>query len=230
MEVESSNIFSNCENQGNSTYGSICFTTKPSITKIHFLMPDPGSQFPSTALEKSLWVCIPFTLLNRRGNCQSKEGPVSLSYHDTSMTNSVIVCNITVNVSSASNNSTQSNHVVTRHSRIKTPSAKRQPTTVGGMEGFKKVLEDGRVSEVAATLITNSRRSGLISNYQSAWQIWASWRYQREVDPFTRNLIEILNSLTSLFQKGYKYSCINSHRSAISAPYRYYLYEHNKCT
>ena len=43
MEIESLHIFSNCENQGNTTDGPICFTTKLSITKIHFMALDPGS-------------------------------------------------------------------------------------------------------------------------------------------------------------------------------------------
>ena len=85
------------------------------------------------------------------------------------------------------------------------------------MEGFRKALEGEGVSKLAATLITNSRRSGSISNYQSAWRKWASWCCEREVNPFTSNIIEILNFLAFLYEKGYEYSSINSHRSAISA-------------
>ena len=88
--------------------------------------------------------------------------------------------------------STQSEHTVTRSSGAKAPFAGRQPATIGGMESFKKVLEGEGVSKLAATLITNSRRSGSISNYQSAWRKWASWCYEREVNPFTSNIIEIL--------------------------------------
>ena len=50
----------------------------------------------------------------------------------------------------------------------KTPFAGRQPATVGGMEGFRKALKGEGVSKLPATLIINSRRSGSISNYQSA--------------------------------------------------------------
>ena len=82
------------------------------------------------------------------------------------------------------------------------------------MEGFKKSLED---KVLAATLIPNLRRSGLISDYQSAWQKWSNWCCEREVNPFTGNIIEILSFLAFLYEKGYEYSSINSDRSAIFA-------------
>ena len=46
---------------------------------------------------------------------------------------------------------------------------------------------------------------------------WASWCCEREVNPFTSNIIEILNFLAFLYEKGYEYRSINSHRSAIKA-------------
>ena len=50
-----------------------------------------------------------------------------------------------------------------------------------------------------------------------AWGKWASWCCEQEVDPFTSNIIEILNFLAFLYEKGYEYSSINFHSSAISA-------------
>ena len=145
LEIEPQNIFSDCENQRNTSNRPICFPTEPSVTEIHVLASGPRqlcSRFPSALLEKPLWVCIPSILLNRKGTCQSKEGPVSSSYRYTCMANSAMVRNITRNVSSTSHNSIQSDQTVTRSSGAKTPFAGRQPATVGGMEGFRKALED----------------------------------------------------------------------------------------
>ena len=86
------------------------------------------------------------------------------------MANSVMVCSITRNISSTSHNSTQSDHTVTRSSGAKAPFLGRQSATVGGMEGLREALEGEGVSKLAATLITNSRRSRSISNYQLAWR------------------------------------------------------------
>ena len=64
--------------------------------------PVPGSwlcsRFLSALLEKPLRVCIPSILCNRKGTFQSKEGPVSFSYHNIRMANSAMVRSITRNV------------------------------------------------------------------------------------------------------------------------------------
>ena len=71
------------------------------------------------------------------------------------MASSAMVRNIICNVSSTSQNSTQSDHTVKSSSGAKAPFA--GGVKVGGMEGFRKVLEGEWVSNLAATLITNSR-------------------------------------------------------------------------
>ena len=177
LEIEPQNIFSDCENQRNTSNRPICFLNEPSVTKIHVLASGPRqlcSRFPSALLEKPLRVCIPSILLDRKGTCQSKEGPVSSSYSNTCMANSAMVRSITRNVGSTSHNSTQSDHIVTRPSRAKARLAGRQQVTVCGMEGFRKTLEGEEVPKLAATLIINSRRSGPISYYQSTLRKWAS--------------------------------------------------------
>ena len=98
------------------------------------------SRLPLALLEKPLRVCISSIFLNRKGTCQSKEGPVSSSFRNTSMANSAMVRSITRNVGLTSHNSTQFDHIVTRPLRKKTPFAGRQPAIVGGMEGFRKAL------------------------------------------------------------------------------------------
>ena len=103
LEIEPQNISSDCENQRNTSNRPICFPTEPSVTKIHVLAFGPSqlcSRFPSALLEKPLRVCIPSILLNRKGTCQSKEGPVSSSYRNTYMANSAMVRSITRNVGS----------------------------------------------------------------------------------------------------------------------------------
>ena len=122
IEIESQNIFSDCENQRNTSNRPICFPTEPSVTKIHVLASRPRhlcSRFPSVLLEKPSRVCIPSILLNTKSTCQSKEGPISSSYPNTSLANSAMVRSITRNVGSTSHNSTWSDHIGTRPSGTK---------------------------------------------------------------------------------------------------------------
>ena len=46
---------------------------------------------------------------------------------------------------------------------------------------------------------------------------WVSWCYRKQTDPVCAPLSEILNHLSTLFEKGLQYQNINSHRYAISA-------------
>ena len=55
LEIEPQNIFSDCENQRNTSNRPICFPTEQSVTKIHVLASGPRqlcSRFPSALLEK----------------------------------------------------------------------------------------------------------------------------------------------------------------------------------
>ena len=117
LEIEPQNIFSDCENQRNTSNRPICFLNEPSVTKIHVLASGPRqlcSRFPSALLEKPLRICIPSILLNRKGTCQNKERLVSSSYRNTSMANSAMVFSISRNVCSTSHNSIQPDDTVTR--------------------------------------------------------------------------------------------------------------------
>ena len=91
----------------------------------------------------------------------------------------------------------------------------------GGLVGFRKTIWCEGISENASHIITNSRRKGTLSNYESAWRKWASWCLERKIDPFQTPVKDIIEYLTSLFNYGNEYRTINLHRSAISAFHEY---------
>ena len=70
------------------------------------------------------------------------------------------------------------------------------------------------ISERASNLILSSRREGANSNYCSSWNKWASWCDKQKVDPFQCALKWVLDFLAKLFEQGYQYRSMCSHRSA----------------
>ena len=72
------------------------------------------------------------------------------------------------------------------------------------------------ISERASNIILSSRREGTSSNYCSSWNKWASWCDKHKFDPFRRTLKWVLYFLAELFQQGYQYRSVFSHRPAIS--------------
>jgi len=78
------------------------------------------------------------------------------------------------------------------------------------------VLKKKGLSETATNLISQSRAIGTRRRYGTAWKKFQSWCSQREMDPISCHIKEVLNYLGYLFDGGLGYSAINSHRSAIS--------------
>lgn len=85
------------------------------------------------------------------------------------------------------------------------------------MESFRKKLSSEGISERASNLISNARRVGTRSNYESAWRKFDSWCSEKQIDPTTCDVSIVLDYLAHLFDQGYRYNYIAAHRSAISA-------------
>ena len=90
-----------------------------------------------------------------------------------------------------------------------------------GLVGVRKTLLCEGISENASHIITNSRRKGTLSNFESDWRKWASWCLEQKLDSFQATVQDIIEYLTFLFSCGYEYRTINFHRSAISTFHEY---------
>ena len=72
-----------------------------------------------------------------------------------------MIHDFTLNVSSASNPSTQSEVIATRSPRPDTSITKNEPLKTSGMDVFRKVLENEEIPELGATTYHNFRKVGL---------------------------------------------------------------------
>ena len=71
----------------------------------------------------------------------------------------------------------------------------------GGLEGFRKSLTAVGISERACRLISNSRKTGSISSYESAWRKWSSWCLEREIDIISCSINFKLDFLGKPYEK-----------------------------
>ena len=94
------------------------------------------------------------------------------------------------------------------------PKSNNATSSVGCLR--KRLAEEG-ISERSSDLIISSRREGILSNYSSAWNKWVSWCIEQNFDPVQCNVNWILDFLAFLFESGYEYRAICTHRSATSA-------------
>ena len=78
---------------------------------------------------------------------------------------------------------------------------------------YRQHLAKEGISERASNLILSSRREGTNSNYCLSWNKRASWCDKQKVDPFRYTLKWVLDLLAELFEQGYQYRSMCSHRS-----------------
>ena len=84
-----------------------------------------------------------------------------------------------------------------------------EPIETSGLLDFRKTLLCEGILENACHVITNSRRKGTLSNYESTWKNWASCCLERKFDSFMAPVKDIIEYLTFLFNYGNKYKAIN---------------------
>jgi len=137
--------------------------------------------------------------------------------NNTNLAVTSMVSTATTHVKTKSNSTDSGGGSINGDIRDISPIVREQNTNPGGMGGFRDTLLSRGVSERAANLITASRRESTNATYSSAWNKWASWCSEKQADPFRCNINVVLDYLASLFEKGYEYSTVCFHRSAISA-------------
>ena len=73
------------------------------------------------------------------------------------------------------------------------------------------------ISTSASDLLLSSWRTKTKSNYNSLFAKWADWCQQRDRNPTSGPIKDIINFLAELYNRGYQYRSLNTYRSAISA-------------
>ncbi|KAM4771089.1 integrase/recombinase xerD homolog [Rhinophrynus dorsalis] len=72
------------------------------------------------------------------------------------------------------------------------------------------------LSESTKFLMSEAWAPGTKACYNSCWSIWTRWCLERDMDPISTDLTNVLNFLSSCFQQGKAYRTINCYRSSIS--------------
>jgi hypothetical protein len=72
------------------------------------------------------------------------------------------------------------------------------------------------LSDRVTEIIRKSWRTSTESAYNNAWRQWVSWCIERETDPLSAPVREVLEFLCERFEAGKQYRTINTLRSAIS--------------
>ena len=85
------------------------------------------------------------------------------------------------------------------------------------MSYLKDVFRGQNLSEEASKLLLSSWRQKTAKSYDSLFGKWIRWCNQRDTNPISGSINEVVNFLADLFQQGYQYHSLNAYRSAISS-------------
>ena len=91
-----------------------------------------------------------------------------------------------------------------------------RPPTTSHLACITRSGKARRLSEWVINIITQSWRSSTNSSYSNAWWQWDSWCFERNTDPLSSPITDILEFLREHFDSGKQYRIINTLRSAIS--------------
>ena len=96
-----------------------------------------------------------------------------------------------------------------------------KPTSSGPsiscLEYLRHRFRDKSISEEGTELLLASWRQKSAQSYDSLFRKWVCWCVQRNSDPVSGPINEVINFLAYLFKEGYQYHSLNAYRSAISS-------------
>ena len=176
-----------------------------------------GLRCIATNLVPQTPLCFSPIFTDTQGTKEGRVGESPFFYNDsTNLAGPDMVPWVNSFVNEKSPTLTSINKFLKESSRGNAHSSLKSNNEVRCLGYYRQHMANEGISERASNIILSSRREGTNSNYCSSWNKWASWCDKHKFDPFRRTLKWVLYFLAELFQQGYQYRSVFSHRPAIS--------------
>ena len=82
---------------------------------------------------------------------------------------------------------------------------------------LRQHYKDQKLSSEASDLLLSSWRQKTSQSYDSLSKKWISWCTERQCDPISGPIEDVVNFLAHLYKEGYQYRSLNAYRSAIAS-------------
>ena len=82
---------------------------------------------------------------------------------------------------------------------------------------LRQHYKDQKLSSEASDLLLSSWRQKTSQSYDSLSKKWISWCTDRQCDPISGPIEDVVNFLAHLYKEGYQYRSLNAYRSAIAS-------------
>ena len=85
------------------------------------------------------------------------------------------------------------------------------------MAYLRQYYSNQNLSKQALDLLLSSWRQKTSQSYDSLCKRWISWCSERNSDPVSGPIEEVVNFLAQVYEEGYQYQSLNAYRSAIAS-------------
>ena len=222
MEIMPTSVQANLQQDRDSKNRPVCVKAVSAASELFCMETRPLlSRSGCNAAEvasTSTAVCIPSLFSNQQNykEDQARED-ININYDNARLADPSMVSSTTKVIKTKFPFTSAETKSFERTVRSTASTSREQNVKTSCLDTYRGNMLSEGVSGRAADLIISARRKGTNSSYSSAWYKWSSWCSEKQIDPFRCNIKWILDFLANLYEKGYEYSTICFHRSAISA-------------
>ena len=220
MESEPVSVQGYLHTLGGTRDRSVCFSNlsqNETIYELEARSHECGNGCLCSELGQYVPICLSPFLPNRQNTEEGTETSYLDDNHNPSMGNSTLVPTSLGDVSQESNDTAKAEKSFDKPQGEHTPLDRKQLLETGSVVCIGESGTTTTISSTATSLIQSSKTEGTRKNYRSAWRKFSSWCLSRQIDPVSCSLNYVLDYLGSLFDDKREYSCMNNHRSALSA-------------
>ena len=220
LETGHRSVLSDIQEMGPMLAGSVCQQMEHPTPPLCQLESRPGSDLSgrfSGQMERGFTVRFSPILLDQSLSCQDVTRQGGVDFNHTNLAHPGVVRNDPRATDRESDPAAPVQRTAAVADGGDAPAAEDREPPLSGLENLRERLRSQGLSEDATNLVSCARRKGTRAAYNSAWAKWSGWCLTRKVDPIHAPVEFVAEFLTDLFNAGYEYSTVNSHRSAISA-------------
>ena len=200
--------------------GSLCLTPISSTWQVCQLETRPeriSQRCVHAGLVESDSICLPTVQSTPNRTSQNQKGACNASVSSSNMDSTTLVAPTDRTYCGLPGISGEQSPIAAGCDRARSDTPSVPLVEVSRMENIRRRYETMGISEKAVELLCKNVKSSTTKTYNVSWAQWSRWCSERQSDPVSCSVSDILTFLAEQFSNGKEYRTINVLRFAISS-------------
>ncbi|KAK3083512.1 hypothetical protein FSP39_024471 [Pinctada imbricata] len=219
MDFEQNSSSKNIPSVGSSSCRSVCISseqTNRDLLHLDARLQCSSYRRPINSMGKHVCICLPPNLSNSESPRTYEQVSLPGDSNSTTLAKTSLVYKDS-RTSDRLSNQTSSNIESITPAKINDKSSKSTNFQSDSLASLNRQFEKRGFSKQTRDLLCASWREGTQKDYISKFKRYSSWCSSRQIDPYTANLTQVAEFLTSLYTSGLQYRTIAGYRSMLSS-------------